>query len=523
MRTKYSLLNMAVSVGAQLINIVLLFFSRKIFLQYFTEEYLGVNGLFTELLTVLSLAELGIATAMMYGLYEAVAKDDQTEICRMMNLYRRLYTIVGCIVIAVGLSLLPFLDYFIKDNNIPHIRLIFLLYLSDSAVSYFLSYKQTIIQASQKGFIVTGTAQMVRCLQIILQIVSVVVFQNFYLYIAIQIAGQICSNVILALISHRLYPFLRRNKAGLPDKEKISGIYRHIRAMALHKFGAVFVSNTDNLIISSFIGLGTVGIYSNYKMVINSLRLFFSYIYNAFTASIGNLAATDEAKRVGQIYNGLNFMMSVLYGWAAMCLFLMINPFISIFFGEQFCLSMWVVAIISADFYIHGMRQMTLRFREGMGLFWYDRYKPVFEVLINLVVSLLLVKPYGIAGVVAGTIVSSLLTNFWVEPYILFRHGIKDNWKHRLGGYFLRYGKYTAVMLLSIFLSAKLMNVIPHDNFIGLLLCGILISVVYAVVSLLVYARSEEFRFITGKIVPFFARLKQKHQAEDTSSPTTKT
>ena len=179
MRTKNSILNILVSFGTQAVSIILLFISRKVFLNYFTEEYLGVNGLFTEILTVLSLAELGIGTAMMYGLYDAVAKADQKEICQLMNLYKRLYTIVGLIVIGVGLLAMPFLEHLIKDNQIPHIRLIFLMYLADSAVSYFLSYKQTIIQANQKAYVVSGIAMGIRCCQILLQILSLVVLQNY--------------------------------------------------------------------------------------------------------------------------------------------------------------------------------------------------------------------------------------------------------------------------------------------------------------------------------------------------------
>lgn len=501
MRARYSLLNMLVSVGAQAVNIVLLFFSRRIFLMYFSEEYLGVNGLFTEILTVLSLAELGIGTAMMYGLYEAVAKEDRREICQLMNLYKRLYSMVGGVVIAVGLALLPFLDYLIKDNQIPHIRLIYLLYLTDSAVSYFLSYKQTIIQASQKSFVVSGTAQGVRCLQILLQITAIVTLKNFYVYLAIQILGQITTNVVLARVSGRMYPYIRGNKEGLPDKEKVLGIYRHIKAMAMHKFGGVFVSNTDNLIISAFVGLGTVGIYSNYKMVLNSLKMFFGYIYNAFTASIGNLAATESSGRVKEVYNSLNFFMSMLYGWAAICLFLLFNPFIGMFFGERFLLPTAVVAIIVADFYIHGMRQMTLRFRDGMGLYWYDRYKPVFEVAINLGVSLALVTKYEIAGVLAGTIVSSLLTNFWVEPYVLFRHGLKEEWKKGLLDYFWRYGKYTAFTLAVGFVCGKAVSVIPQVNLLSLILYGVVITAVYGVLALVVYGRSAEFRYIFKKII----------------------
>lgn len=500
MRTRNSMLNILVSFGTQAVSIVLLFISRRVFLHYFTEEYLGVNGMFTEILTVLSLAELGIGTAMMYGLYDAVAKADQKEICQMMNLYKRLYTLVGLIVVGIGLAMMPFLELLIKDNQIPHIRLIFLMYLAEAAVSYFLSYRQTIIQASQKAYVVSGVSMGIRCAQILLQIGSMVWLHNFYVYIAIQIGGQICANAVLAMVSGKMYPYIRRNREGLPSKEKIRSIYRHIKAMALHKFGAVFVSNTDNLLISAFVGLGTVGLYSNYKMVLNSLRLAFSYVYNAFTAGIGNLAATESGEKVNQVYNCLNFAMSMLYGWAAVCLWLLFNPFISTFFGARFVLQEYVVALIVLDFYIHGMRQMTLRFRDGMGLYWYDRFKPFFEVTINLVVSLLLVKKYSIAGVVLGTVVSSLLTNFWVEPYVLFRHGIRENWKKGLRSYFLRYGQYTLFSLAAGWLCMACLGRFPADTFGKLILRGMGITGIYGGCALLVFGRSAELGYLLGKL-----------------------
>ena len=499
MRTRNSILNILVSFGSQAVSIVLLFISRKVFLNYFTEEYLGVNGLFTEILTVLSLAELGIGTAMMYGLYDAVAKGERREICQLMNLYRRLYTVVGIIVVAVGLAMMPFLDHLIKDNRIPHIRLIFLMYLADSTVSYFLSYKQTIIQANQKAYVVSGVAMGIRCCQILLQIASMVVLHNFYVYIALQIGGQICTNAVLSAVSNKMYPYIRRNREGLPSKEKIRGICRHIKAMALHKFGAVFVSNTDNLLISAFVGLGTVGLYSNYKMVLNSLKLALSYIYNAFTAGIGNLAATETPEKVHHIYKCLNFVMSLIYGWAAVCLWLLFNPFIGTFFGERFVLPEYVVAIIVLDFYIHGMRQMTLRFRDGMGLYWYDRYKPFFEVAINLAVSLLLVKKYNIAGVLLGTIISSLLTNFWVEPYVLFRHGIRKEWKAGLRQYFLRYGGYTAFAVAAGALCSRCVSLFPADSLLLLILRGLVITAVYGICALLVFGRTAQMRYMMDK------------------------
>lgn len=501
MRTRYSFWNIVVSIGAQFINIILLFFCRQIFLRYLSEEYLGVNGLFTNILTVFSLSELGIGTAMMYGMYKPVAENDEDKICRLMNLYKKLYFLVGSIVLILGLLLFPFLEYLIKENNIPHIKRIYLLYLADSVLSYFFSYKQTLIQAYQKAYIVSGISQAIRCIQNLMQIFLLIYFANYYMYLVVQISCQIGTNVVLALVADRMYPFLKNNKKDLPSKEEQIDLFRQVKATGIHKFGGVFVSNTDNLLISAFVGLSMVGIYSNYKMILNSLRLMMSYIYNAFTASIGNMAAVESKKKILEIYNSLNFMMAILYGWMSICLLLLFNLFIGNFFGDRFILAFPTVSIIVVEFYLHGMRQMTLRFRDGMGLYWYDRYKPIFEVIINLVFSVILVQRYQIAGVLLGTIISTLATNFWIEPYILMRYGIGENWEKNLLNYFVRYLYYAVFTLLSGIICWFSVNLIPDTGFISLIIKGFIISIVYLILTVLVFRKCREWNILWEKIM----------------------
>ena len=494
------MVNLAVSLGARSVNILLQFLSRFIFVRYFTEEYLGVNGLFTEILTIFSLAELGIGVSMMYGLYDVIAKKDQEEIGRLMNLYRRMYAFVGGAVAGIGCVMLPFLEIFTGETDIPHIRIIYLMYLANSVLSYFFSYKQTLIRADQKEYIVSGVTQLVRCIQVIIQIGIIVATKNFYLYLGVQMVCQVMTNVILSVIADRKYPFIKKKNTGLPDKEVRTDIYRHIRAMAFHRFGSVFVFNTDNLLISMFIGLGTVGIYSNYKLVTNNLRTVADYIYNALTASVGNLTATEEPERALAVYHALQMGMSLFFGWMAVCLITLLNPFIELFFGARYLLPFFTVVVIVLDFYIMEMRQITLCFRNAMGLFWYDRYKPVFEVLINLGLSLVLVQHLGISGVILGTILSSLATNFWVEPLVLFKHGIKINWKKNLAGYFFRYGKYTLFTVACAALSLSILRAFGSVTLLSFISGGLSACVIYGAAAFLLFGRTEEWRYLMKTI-----------------------
>lgn len=509
MRTKRSIINLAVSLGSQGLNIILQFVGRFIFVRHFTEEYLGVNGLFTELLNIFSLAELGIGVSMMYGLYELIAKKQEEDIARLMNLYRRMYMLVGITVAVVGSALIPFLDYFIGDTDIPHIRMIYIMYLANSVISYFFSYKQTLIRADQKEYIVSGVTQIVKCIQLVVQIAAIIVTDNFYLYLGIQIGGQILTNIVLSMIADRKYPYIRTRRYGFPEKETRQDLYRHIRAMAVHRFATVFVFNTDNLLISMFTGLATMGIYSNYKMIVNNLKVVANFIYNALTASVGDLTVTEKPEKILSVYHSLNFGLYLLLGWMSVCLLVLFNPFIELFFGEKYLLPFSTVVIIVADFFIFEMRQMTVCFHNAMGLFWYDRHKPIAEVVINLGLSLLLVREYGISGVLLGTIISSLATNFWVEPLVFFKYGIKTEWKKNLAEYFRRYLVFTAFTVLSAVVCVWAGSLFEGKTVIGLAGKAFAVCVLYSVLAFLVFGRTTEWKFFIGKAIELISHRRK--------------
>ena len=500
MRTRYSVLNMVISFGGQLVNLLLLFISRRIFIRYFAVEYLGVNGLFTNIISVLSLAELGIGTAMIYNLYKPAAEKDRETLCRLLNLYKFLYRLVGGVILVVGVAIIPFLPFLIRDSGeVEHITGIYLMYLFDTVCSYLFSYKQSILMANQQTFLITGVSQAVRAAQIILQIAVIVVWQNFYLYLGLQMCTHLVTNLILSWIVDRKYPFVRSNREGFPQPVERRKIYRHIASMASHKLGAVLVSHTDNLIISAFVGLATVGIYSNYQMVLNSVKQLMSYIYGSFTAGIGNLAAGSDRNRLLEIHRSLNLLMSMIYGYLAVCLFFLFNPFIALFFGEEYILTVAVTGLIVLDFYLHGMRQMTLRFRDSMGLYWYDRYKPAVEIFLNLTISIALVRRYEIAGVIAGTVISSLLTNFWIEPFVFIKYGVGGRWKKNLLDYFQRYGVSVGIVVGDGILLWILFQPISSFTYWGFVCMAILCTVVYAGTVFLVYHRTAEWKILLEK------------------------
>lgn len=496
MRKKNSIINMIVGLAGQLLNMLLSFGGRIVFTYYLSQEYLGVNGLFGDILGMLNLAELGIGSAMVFSMYRPAAQNDERQLARLMNLYKRLYRIVAAVVMGVGLALMPFLDVFVKGGDgVEHLQLIYLLYLLQSASSYLLSYKNSIYIAYQKGYIRKAVDQTLGIVRLILQIVVLVLTKNFILYLIVQLFVPMITNVIISLRADREFPYLKQYKE-LPEPQERKAIFKNVGALSLHKLATVVVRGTDNLIMSAFDGLSAVGIYSNYRLVLVNINNVLGHVCGAFTSSIGNLNAVEGKKRVYEIYRVLDFAMFLLYGYLTGGLLTLINFFIRMLFGEAYLFPMPVVIIIIAEFFMSGLRQMNLQFREALGLFWHDRYKALAEAIINLVVSLILVQYYGVAGIVGGTIISSLLTCVWFEPYVLMRYGVEEDWKKKLRRYYteyiIRWVFVTAVSALSYWIFQHM----PQTNVFWFILEGVIYTAIYAVAVLAMYGRTEEFQYL---------------------------
>ncbi len=256
---------MIVGLVGQLLNMLLSFGGRMVFVHYLSQEYLGVNGLFGDVLGMLNLAELGIGSAMIFSMYRPAAQNDERQLARLMNLYRTLYRIVAVVVLGIGLALMPFLPLLIKGGEgVENLQLIYLLYLLQAVTSYLLSYKNSIYQAYQKAYIRKAIDQVVNIIRVIVQIVVLVTTRNFILYLIIQLFMPMLTSVIIWARADREFPYLKQYKE-LPEPQERKAIFKNVGALSLHKLATVIVRSTDNLIMSAFDGLATVGIYSNYK------------------------------------------------------------------------------------------------------------------------------------------------------------------------------------------------------------------------------------------------------------------
>ena len=353
-RTEYSTMNTVVAMISRIAAILMGFVTRVVFTHTLSESYVGINGLFTDILNVLSLTELGVETAISYALYRPIAQGDIRKQQILMRMFRTFYRITAGCVVVLGLSIIPFFDVLMKNRpDVDHLMLIYFLYLANSVVSYLLVYKRTLIEVHQLNYIVLLYQTAFLILQDICQIVILFTTHNFIFFLSIYIVCTLLSNICISRKADRMYPYLKeKTKEQLPEDER-KDIFRNIKAMLMHKLGNVVVNNTDNLLISSFVGVISVGIYSNYFLLIGSVRQVLDQIFQGITASVGNLGATEDEGRVKSIFETAFFIGNWLYGAAAICLYELLNPFVELAFGKQYLFDMPVVLILCINFYIN--------------------------------------------------------------------------------------------------------------------------------------------------------------------------
>lgn len=495
-RMQYSLLNSSVSALIYILNIAIKFLSRSFFIHFLGAEYLGLNGLFTNILSMLSLAELGIGTSIVYSLYSPLAKNDKKKINSLMHLYKKIYTIIGFVVGILGILLIPVLPYIIGDaERISGIYLIYILFLLNSVSSYFFTYNRSLLIADQKAYITVIFDFLCSVAVTVFQIASLYVFNNYFIYLSIQILGTIVTNLLLTYNVRKLYPFLSKKieSEHLDEKTKDT-LKKNTIGNLSSKIGSVVVSGTDNIFISSFIGIGTVGLYSNYVLIINSIRGLCGQITNSITSSIGNAGVygNDELnKRIFERHNFVNFSLTF---FSSVILVVTINPFISLWVGNDYELSTNTVFLIILNFIILMLRNSSIVFIDALGLAWQQRWKSVIEALMNVTLSFifLLVFKLGINGVLLATTLSSLLTVCWIEPFVVYKHGLHSS--------FINYLKIFIKQIISLIIALSfthllLLNRFPI-SFMGLVLYGVFSLGIALVIFLIFFMKSPEFVFL---------------------------
>lgn len=495
-RTEYSALNTSAAMTCRILTILAGYFTRVVFTRMLSESYVGVNGLFLDIINVLSFTELGVGTAITYALYKPVAEADREKQKSLMLLYRNIYRVVALIVVLTGLAVVPFLDVLIKNKpEVDHLTLIYLMYLANTALSYLYIYKRSLVDAHQKLYIGVLYQSGFLLLQYALQVLALVLTRNYLLYLSIYLLCTFIGNAAMARKADRLYPYLREKQIRPLPRQEREQIIRNIRAMLMHKLGGTVVNNTDNLLLSSMVGIQSVACYSNYFLVIGSVHQVLSQAFQGITASVGNLGVIEDGKRLRRIFGASFFLGQWLYGVAAIVLYEVLAPFVELSFGPQYVFPRDITFVLCVNFFVTGLRQAVLVFRDSLGLFWHDRYKSVAEAVINLVSSILLTKHLGTIGVFLGTFISTMTTSAWVEPMVLYRVKLKTSpWR-----YYGKYLLYCLVMFAAAALTHLACGLVQGSLWRVLVLRLAICAAVPNLVLLMCYHRTWEFRLLADK------------------------
>ena len=495
-RTQNSIRNVLSAMIGQLGGILVNLLARVFFLHYLNQTYLGLNGLFTNVLTMLSLVELGVGPAMAYSLYKPLADHDVERLKSHMAFYKKAYVTIGLAIAALGLAFLPFYTVFMDEvPDIPHLNTIYLLFVANTVVSYFYSYKRSLIICDQKKYTETAVHYGAYFLLNVVQIIFLALTKNYVVFLMLQVLSTWLENFILARKADKLYPFLREKNVRPMDKTDSQVIFRNVAAMSMHKVGAVVVNSTDNILISKLIGLASAGLYSNYYTIIHPLQTITNQIFESIVASVGNLTATvkdGNVEHLMEIFYDVFFFAFWIFTFCSICLLNLLHPFIEFMWlrNRGWLLDNATLYVLVLNFYLYGMRRPVLTFRDATGAFWNDRFKPIFESIINLVASILLAKPFGIAGIFLGTLVSTVTTSLWVEPMVLYHNVFYAHMRK----YFARFFSYTAVGLVICVITTWLCSHVGY-SLISILPRALICLTVPNLLLLVVFYRTKEFQY----------------------------
>lgn len=406
-------------------TIIVSFITRTVFIYTLGAQYLGLNGLFTNVLGILSLADLGIGNAITFSLYKPISENDEKKIGQIISLLGKAYKCIGIIIFILGILLIPFLGFFVNFDSKVEINyyIIYILFLLNSVTTYlFFSYKNTVIYANQKNYITIKYEMFFTILTLVLQLLVLIFIESYYIYLSIPIIFNIIKNYKISKVAEEIFPVIKEKKHEKLDEIEKKNIIKNIYSISLIKISGVIYSSTDNLIISTFINTETVGYYSNYTLIINIIKQFITIIFNSMTASVGNLNVSESDDYKYKTFKNMNFLNFVLYGFCFTCLFQLLNPFINFWIGKEYLFSNRTVLLICLTFLIPGLNNVINIFKDACGLFWETRFRTLGTALVNLIASIVLVRYFGIDGILLGTIIAYLTTIYIVDPYVVFNN-----------------------------------------------------------------------------------------------------
>lgn len=476
----------------KLYQMIVPFLMRTAMIYIMGVQYLGLNSLFASVIQVLSLAELGVGHAMVFAMYKPIAQDDEQTICALMRLYRKYYRIIGLLIGVGGLLLTPVVPHLIS-GQVPgelNIYVLYLLNLAATVLTYWLfAYKNCLLQAHQRNDIVSWITAATYTLQWCVQLLVLLVYHDYYLYLIISLVTQVVNNMASAVVVSRRYP--RYKPAGKLEPEAIRVINRKIRDLFTAKLGSVVLKSSDTLVISAVLGLTVLAIYQNYFFMVSSVISIIEIILSSMMAGLGNSYVLESREKNFRDLEKFTFLFLWLTGMCTCCFLGMYQPFMEIWVGRELMLGMGEVVCFAMYFFVYTLNRLLSIYKDAAGLWHEDRFRPLVTALTNLLLNVLLVNFWGVYGVLLSTVLSMVVVGM---PWILrnlFTHFFE---KTRLKGYLSQLLRHVLATAVSGALVCLLCGGVDANQWLKLIGCGLLSVAIPNVLFFLLFHKNHQFR-----------------------------
>lgn len=491
-RTENATRNIIFGIILRVYNVIVPFIMRTAMLYLLGVKYLGLNSLFASILQVLNLAELGVGSAMVYSMYKPIVEDDKDKICKLMNLYKLYYRVIGVIIAVLGLILLPFIPKLIS-GDIPkniNIYVLYLLNLGATILSYWLfAYKGCLLEAHQRVDINSKVTFSVTTIQYVLQLIVLMYIKSYYIYLIVALLTQVLKNVVTAMIVSNMYPEYKAN--GKLDKEEIKTINNRVKDLFTSKIGAVIVNSADTIVISTFLGLNMLAIYQNYFFILNSIITIVGSVFNSCIAGIGNSIIVESKEKNLNDLSKFTFIIAWISGVCTCFLLCLYQPFMKIWVGEEYKLGFSAVICLCIYYFIYEINQLLNMYKDAAGIWHEDRFRPLITAFANLGMNLILVKFIGIYGVILSTVLSMLFIGM---PWLLYNLFTVLFERQELKSYVDKLFLYVVITIVNCSITYYICTLINYSGIFELILKGLICCIVPNTIFYFIYRGMIEFR-----------------------------
>ena len=492
-RSKNAVRNVGMGFLHKFITMFFPYALRAVFIRTLGSQFLGMNSLFSSVLTVLNLTELGFSSAIVFSMYKPIAEDDIPSVNALLYYYKTVYRVVGLIILGLGLLAVPFLPNLIKGKSYPgsiNLTLVYLVFLGNTVLSYFMfAYLRSLITVHQRQDVLSRVNIFIETARFLLQIFILRTVRNYYAYILIMPLFTVVNNIRTAIIAKKMFPQFRAE--GRLDPAVRADIRQKVRGLAISKVCAVTRNSFDSIFISAFLGLTETAMYNNYYHILSSVTGFMSIFINSVTAGAGNSVALDDREKNYRDMNRLNFSYMWLGGWCMICLLCLYQPFMKIWMGEDMLFPFSVVLLFCAYFYVLKMGDVRSVYVSASGIWWQIRYRAIAEAVANIALNWILGKYFGAAGIVAATLISLFFINFCWGSQLIFQHYFTGISPRKYYLYHAFYFGVTAVVAALTWLGCSYILV---EGIPGLLIKMVYCAIVPNVLYYLCYFKTDYYK-----------------------------